>query len=111
MAIIIDSLDSLQTYLNGVIKRSDHHAGNVRGASLALIGAILNKANGEIRVREYNGRPANMIWFSVNSNNYVMKYNHDTGRIELHDRNNGNMISEFDDLTSYQNIIQTFEQL
>lgn len=33
MAIIIDSLDSLQTYLNGMLRRSDHHAGNVRGAS------------------------------------------------------------------------------
>lgn len=111
MAIVIDSVDSLQTYLNGVLHRSDHHAGNVRGASLALIGAILSKATGEIRVREYNGRPANMIWFSVGPNNYMMKYNHDSEMIELHDRNSGTLINEFDDNTSYADIIGAFNRL
>jgi hypothetical protein len=111
MAIIIDSLDSLQTYLNGVITRSDHHAGNVRGVSLSLIGAILSKANGEIKVREYNGRPANMIWFSVGPNNYMMKYNHGTEMVELHDRTNGSLINEFDDSTSYAEIIDSFNRL
>ena len=111
MAIIIDSLDTLQTYLNGVVQRSDHHAGNVRGASLTLIGAILSKATGEIKVREYDGHPANMIWFSVGANNYMMKYNHKTSMIELHDRTAGSLRSEFDDNTTYAAIIDVFNHL
>jgi citrate lyase beta subunit len=111
MAIIIDSLDNLQNYLTGVLGRSDHHAGNVRGVSLTLIGAILSTATGEIKVREYNGRPANMIWFSVGANNYMMKYNHSTEMIELHDRVNGVLRNEFDDSTPYNLIIDTFSQL
>ena len=111
MAIVIDSLDTLQTYLNGVLQRSDHHAGNVRGASLTLIGAILSKATGEIKVRQYDGRPANMIWFSVEENNYMMKYNHGTELIELHDRNTGTLRNEFDDSTSYADIIAVFNEL
>jgi hypothetical protein len=111
MAIIIDSLDGLQIYLNGVLNRSNHHAGNVRGISLTLIGAILSKATGEIKVREYNGRPANMIWFSVGPNNYMMKYNHGTEMIELHDRISGTLRDEFDDSTPYNQIIDTFSLL
>jgi hypothetical protein len=111
MAIAIESIEILQTYLQGVLTRSDHHAGNVRGTSLALIGAILSRATGEIRVREYNGMPANMIWFSVGSNSYMMKYNHDSQKIELHDRTNGNLVNEFNDDTPYNEIIETFNDI
>jgi hypothetical protein len=87
MAITIDSIETLQEYLNGVLGRAEHHAGNVEGVSLALLGAVIWKSDSEIEVKQYDGRPANMIWFWVNGTRYLMKYNHSLGQIELIDRN------------------------
>ena len=112
MAISIDNLTVLQTYLNGVLGRADHHAQNVEGVALTLIGAILWRSNGDIEVREYNGNPANMIWFNINNKRYVLNFNHSTWVIDLKERNNnGNLIASFDNNSTYQNIIDIFKNL
>lgn len=48
MAIFIDSLQTLQKYLVGVLHRADHHAGKVEGVALTLAGAIIWKSTGVI---------------------------------------------------------------
>lgn len=112
MAISINSIESLQNYLNGVLNRANHHAGNVEGVSLALLGAVVWRANGEIAVREYNGRPANMIWFHVNNNKYLLTYNHENDEIELKERTNtGIVIATFDNTSTYREIITVFGSL
>lgn len=112
MSISINSIDLLQTYLNGVMHRSEHHAGSVEGVSLALLGAVMWRATGEIEVREYNGSPANMLWFFVGKNRHSLLYNHSTEQIELRERTkNGELISTFDNTTSYQEIIRVFREL
>lgn len=113
MAISIESISSLQEYLGGVLNRADHHAKNVEGVALALLGAIIWRADGEITVREYAGRPANIIWFFVSGNKYVMSYNHEDEQIELKERSSrtGNIIATFDNSTSYQEIIDLFRSL
>ncbi len=112
MAISIDSIETLQRYLNGVLERADHHAGNVDGVALAILGAIVWKSDGEIQVREYNGSPANMIWFWVNGNRYAMSYNHLTEQIELKERTHkGGVLHAIDNSTSYQEIIDIFSSL
>ena len=112
MAISINSIETLQAYLNGVLGRADHHAKNVEGVALALLGAVIWRSTGEIEVREYNGNPANMIWFYVNQNRYVLSYNHSQETIELKDRtNNGSVIASFDNSSSYENLIDIFKEL
>lgn len=112
MAIKINSIESLQNYLQGVLDRAQHHAGNVEGVALALLGAIIWKSTGEISVREYAGRPANMIWFHVNDKKYVLTYNHDTEEIELKDRTHtGSILDAFDNSSTYQEIIKSFGKL
>ena len=112
MAISIDSIQTLQRYLNGVLDRADHHAGNVEGVSLALLGAIVWKSDREIEVREYNGSPANMIWFWIDGNRYAMSYNHSTEQIELKERTHkGGVLYSFDNSTTYQEIITIFNDL
>lgn len=112
MALTIDSIDALQTYLQGVLGRANHHAGNVEGVSLALLGAVIWRADGEISVREYAGRPANMIWFHIGENKYVLTYNHGTEEIELKDRTHtGNILASFDNSSTYQQIIDIFRTL
>jgi len=112
MAISINSIETLQQYLSGVLDRAEHHAGNVEGVSLALLGAIIWKSDGEIEVREYNGSPANMLWFWVGQNRYAMSYNHQTGQIELKERTHkGGVLHSFDNSTTYQEIIEIFRDL
>ena len=112
MAISINSLETLQRYLLGVLDRADHHAGNVEGVTLALLGAIVWKSDQEIEVREYNGSPANMIWFWVNGNRYAMSYNHSTEQIELKEgTHKGGVLHTFDNPSTYQSIIEIFNNL
>lgn len=112
MAISIDSIGKLQDYLNGVLGRAGHHAGNVEGVALTLLGAVVWKSDQEIEVRQYNDRPANMIWFWVNGKRYVLTYNHKTQKIDLKDRTHtGSVIDSFDNNSTYQQIIKTFGSL
>lgn len=112
MAISIDSIETLQRYLKGVLDRADHHAVNVEGVSLALLGAIVWKSDRKIEVREYNGIPANMIWFWVDGSRYAMSYNHSTSQIDLKERTHkGGVLHSFDNSTSYKEIIKIFNTL
>lgn len=112
MAIAIDTFGRLQEYLQGVLTRAGHHAGNVDGVVLTLLGAVLWRNDGDIEVREYNGSPANIIWFWVNGNRYALTYNHATEEIELRERTqSGTVIKSFDNSTSYPDIISVFRNL
>lgn len=112
MAISITSIESLQTYLEGVLNRANHHAESVEGVALTLLGAIIWRSTDEISVREYNGSPANMIWFYVGENRFAMTYNHTTGRIELKEKSNsGKVIADFDNSSTYQQIVNVFRNL
>ncbi len=112
MAISINSIEILQTYLKGVLLRAEHHAGNVEGVALTLAGAIIWKSTGEIEVREYAGSPANIIWFWVNDKRYAMTYNHSNEEIELKSRTqSGDIIATFDNDSKYSEIINVFNGL
>lgn len=112
MAISIDSIETLQTYLSGVMGRADHHAGQVEGVALALLGAVVWKSTGEIAVREYAGNPANIIWFYVGKMKYALVYNHSTEKIELRERTQGGTtIAKFDNNSTYQEVINVFRGL
>jgi hypothetical protein len=43
MPLTVADLDTLETYLSGVMNRSEHHADTVWAIALALVGAILWK--------------------------------------------------------------------
>lgn len=112
MAISIDSIQTLQNYLSGVMDRADHHAGQVEGVALALLGAVVWRSTGEISVREYAGNPANIIWFHVGNKHYALVYNHNNLKIELRERTqSGSSIAEFDNSTTYQEVINVFKTL
>lgn len=111
MPIKIDSINILQEYLIGVLGRAGHHANQVEGVALSLLGAIIWKSDGEITVRQYNDRPANMIWFQVNGTPYMMKYNHKTGKIELINRDTNVVANSFDNNISHMQVITAFNNL
>jgi hypothetical protein len=112
MAITVNSIQVLQDYLQGVLDRAGHHAQNVEGVVMTLLGAMIWRSDGSIDVREYAGAPANMLWFWVNGNRYALTYNHSAQTIELKDRSNaGTVLYSFDNSTTYQYIIDAFRAL
>lgn len=95
MALELNDIADLKVYLDGVLGRANHHAGKVNKIALALCGGIIWKAD-KIEVREYNGKPANMLWFDYGEKRFCFLFNHLTGLIEVRDR------------TSKSNLIRTF---
>ena len=112
MAITINSMELLQGYFLGVLNRAKHHGGNVRGVALALLGAIIWKATGEIEVKEYDGSPANILWFWIGESRYAMTYSHENSHIVLRERSlRGTPLHAFDNSTTYEDILRIFGEL
>lgn len=51
MALSMNSVSTLQEYINGAMNRSEHRMGKVDGVSLALLGATIWMADGKIEVK------------------------------------------------------------
>jgi hypothetical protein len=113
MPLTVADLETLETYLDGVMNRSEHHAERVGAIALALIGAVLwRKDPTPIEVRTYDGRPANILWVQISGHRYALAYNHHEGRIELRDRTQGGeALFSFDNDTPVREVYRVFEQL
>ena len=101
MPITAQDISVLHTYAEGVMQRADHHAGKVKGAALAILGGIIWRGDpGSIKIRQYAGSPANMLWVSIGGNVYVIKYDHDAMQIQICDRTqSGAVLHRLDDST------------
>lgn len=113
MAITAKDVEELHTYAEGVMGRADHHAGQVKGIALALLGGIIWRGEPDsIRIRHFSGTPANMLWVTISSKVYVFAYNHETQKIEIRDRTqNGTVLHSFDDTNSAADIEAAFRAL
>jgi hypothetical protein len=87
MAITATDVDILHQYAEGVMGRADHHAGQVKGIALALLGGIIWRGEpGSIEIKQYAGGLANVLWVTIGGKRYAFAYNHDKGEIEIRDR-------------------------
>lgn len=113
MAINADDVEQLHKYAEGVMGRVDHHAGSVKGVSLALLGGIIWRGEpGSIKLRSYQGNPANMLWVEIEKRTYVFAYNHDSQKIEVRDRSQtGTVIQTFDDTNMVADVEAFFRGL
>jgi hypothetical protein len=113
MPISVDDVATLETYLQGVINRSEHHAETVGAIALALLGAVLWRKDGKpLEVRRYAGEPANIVWFEVDGNRYALAYNHGVGCIELRERTqSGKVRHRFTNKTSVIEVREVFQAL
>jgi hypothetical protein len=113
MPLTVADLETLETYLAGVMNRSEHHADSVRAIVLALIGAVLWKKDAApIEVRTYDGEPANILWVQIAGHRYALAYNHKQGCIELRDRTqSGPALASFDNNTPVTEVRRIFEEL
>ena len=113
MALTVETLDLWRTYLNGVMGRAQHHAPNVDEIALALVGAILWRSTDEVKVLERDGEAKNILWLSVNGNNFCFTYDHNEGGfIAMREGNSrGNVIHKFTNQTAIAEVKRIFQEL
>jgi len=85
MAISIKTVERLQSYFKGVVKRAEHHAQGVKEViypTLCLIIAYFDP-NSDIEVSKDDGSQANTMWVHINGTRYVFAYEHKKSVIEI----------------------------
>jgi hypothetical protein len=93
--------------------RADHHAGQVKGVALALLGGIIWRGDpGSIEIKQYDGELANVLWLTVGGRRYAFAYNHKTAKIEIRDRTQaGQALYSFDNQTPVADVEAAFRAL
>ncbi len=114
MPLSVKDVELLKIYIDGVMRRADHHANEVEQIALALTGAILWKKDEgkDIRVMEQAGDTKNVLWVSINGRQYVFAYNHGVKTIEMRVGNmRGDVLHSFSNATPLATLHQVFSQL
>lgn len=114
MALTVTEIEELRAYLNGVMNRADHHAGEVNEIAIALTGAILWRKNDEepIKVMVREGKTTNVLWVRIGSKRYTFSYNHDAGQIEMREGGTqGATLHTFTNATPLSSVRAIFEAL
>lgn len=112
MAATIATIKILQKYLNGVMKRADHHANNVNEIALAIAGGILWKSSADVKVMTRNGEMKNVLWLQTNDKLLCFVFNHDTGNIDIRDNGiQGKTLVSFNNTNSLKDVKDFFKTL
>jgi hypothetical protein len=113
MPIQADDVETLHRYAEGVMARVEHHAGNVGAIALALLGAIIWRAEpGSLQIRPYGGGMGNVLSFRIGPRAFAFRYEHSTQEIELRENNiAGPVLRTFSNLTPVTDVQDTFRNL
>ena len=83
MPLTVSSVEDLQTYIRGVLGRAEHHAHNVDEVILTIAGAVLWRAEGDLRVMAQDSGMKNVLWLEVGGTRYAISYNHEAATVEV----------------------------
>lgn len=85
MPIKIKSVDDMRRYFKAVVERGEHHGEQVKEALYPLAGFLFayTDDNSDLKVKTYDGKAKNVIWFQINGCTYVMSYNHEDVQIDF----------------------------
>ena len=114
MALKAKDINDLQEYLEGILERARHHAGNVNEIVLTLAGAVIWKKDtgSDLTVKQYRGQPANILWVKIKEKRYAFCYNHSTEKVEMREGTlKGEAKYTFDNETTASQIFQIFDDL
>jgi Integron cassette protein VCH_CASS1 chain len=113
MTTKITDIDTLQKYFTGIVKRADHHAGQVDEIMFALVGTIiLCKDLPPIEVMTHNGDMKNAFWVKISNKRYAFSYNHETYTIEMRENSiKGKVIHSFSNITLLSELVNIFRNL
>ena len=111
----VNNLSILKTYLEGVIKRADHHAEKVNKIVFDLVGYIIYVHNVDkpIEIRSNNnGKTGNILWVYFGEKRYAFSYNHKDGNIDFKsDSSTGDIITKFNNFSTPDEILSIFKNL
>jgi hypothetical protein len=110
MPKIVETIEELSGYFQGVIQRSKHHAKEVSEVIYPLVGVILEKADkGSIKYMVRNGSPCNVLWAKINEKKYVFTYNHEKCVIEMRRSSlQGKTLAELNNKTRINQLVELF---
>ena len=109
MPITVETVASLQQYIQGVMGRAEHHANNVDEICLAIAGAIVWRTDGDLKVRTHDGEMANVLWMQVGGSKYALSYNHDERAVEVRkDSIRGDVLASFTNESSIGDVKSFF---
>ncbi len=114
MPVAVNDVDTLKTYISGVMVRADHHANNVSSIALALAGAIVWRKDDDnaIRVMEQAGDMKNVLWVKIGGQQYAFSYKHETASIEMRKgTTQGKVLHSFDNATPLAGVEEIFRNL
>ncbi len=114
MPLAVKDIDTLKRYIEGVMYRAEHHAGNVGGAALALAGAIVWRKDDaeEIEVMERQGDLKNVLWVKIGGRRYAFSYDHEVRAIEMReDSTHGPVLHKFTNSTPTHDVETIFRAL
>lgn len=115
MAREITTINELQAYFAGVMKRADHHAGNVNDVAMAIAGAVIWRKDPahDIEIMERQGNAGNAMWVYINGNRYAISYDHSTQTIDIRNRTTrkANTLRSFTNADSAADVAQYFDSL
>jgi len=113
MATQVDTIQSLKNYFELVMGKADHHAHNVNEVSLAIVGAIIWKAESDsIQFLTRDGESKNVLWAVFSGQKLCFVYNHNNQSIDVKERTlQGAVIKRFTNADSPADIKQWFNSL
>lgn len=93
--------------------RSDHHAQDVGGAALAVLGGILWKGDSaSIEVFGSSGPAGNVLWVEIGGQRYAFSYDHAAEEIVMKiNSTRGAVINRFSNTTPLADIEAVFRKL
>ncbi|ENZ5479353.1 hypothetical protein ACGU0V_000851 [Serratia marcescens] len=115
MATNVTAVEQIHVYAKGVMERVDHHAGNVGGVALVLLGGVIWRAEPKsIKIYEVKGKMTNVIWWtsSFTGDKYVLSYNHLDQSIEIKDQKiNGEVLHSLSNKTAVTDALEIISAL
>lgn len=109
MAVSATNIGDLHAYAQGVMGRAAHHAGNVNKIALALLGAIVWRAD-PTSIKYLT----NVLWWesAATGQRYACSYNHQTQEIEIRrGSTHGATLHQFSNSTPVAQVEQVFASL
>lgn len=113
MATKIKEVETLKKYFAAVVRRAEHHAGNVSEIIYTLLGIIiLKKDDGTfIEVRGNNeDATGNILWVQIDGTRYALRYEHNSGgSIEIRENSfKGRLIYTVDNTSTVSQLLRIF---
>ncbi len=114
MPITVSDIDTLQEYIQGVVKKAKHHASGVEEVVFTIAGLIVwrKDSDRELEVHQRDGKMTNVLWVWIGGNRYALSYDHDRVAVVVRDHStHGEELAAFDNDTPVATIRKFFARL